>query len=66
MRIYLTSLISGGLMLAAIVAVIILHGGWEAAVAGFAILAATVWFGCFLVMLVREEGETAALPPHPV
>jgi hypothetical protein len=66
MRIYLTSLISGGLMLAAIVTVIILNGGWEAAAAGFAILAATVWFGCFLLMLVREDGETAGRPPHAV
>jgi hypothetical protein len=66
MRIYLTSLISTGLMLAAIVAVLVLNGGWEAAAAGFAIVAAAVWLGCFLVMLVREDGGTAGRRPHAV
>ena len=55
MRTYLASIISSGVMLLAIAAAVILTGGWEAAAAAIAILAATVWVGCFLVILVGED-----------
>jgi hypothetical protein len=66
MFIYLTSLISAGLLLAAIVATLILTGGWEAAAAGLAVVAATVWLSCFVVMLAAEDGAPGGRGPHAV
>jgi hypothetical protein len=52
-------------MLAAIVAVIIVKGGWEAAASGLGVVAASVLLGCLLVMLAREDGAPARRRPHP-
>jgi hypothetical protein len=66
MFIYLTSLISSALLLVAVAAVLILNGGWEAAAAGLAIVAATVWLGCFVVMLASADGAPGGHGPHAV
>jgi uncharacterized membrane protein len=66
MFIYLSSLFSSGLLLAALPAVLILNGGWEAAAAGLAIGAATVLLGCFVVMLAGEDRAPGGHGPRAV
>ncbi|HEY6778238.1 MAG TPA: hypothetical protein VI122_17160 [Thermoleophilaceae bacterium] len=66
MFVYLTSLFSSGLLLAALAAVLILNGGWEAAAAGLAIGAATVLLGCFVVMLAGEDRAPGGHGPRAV
>ena len=63
---YLGMLISSGTLIAAFAAVLILTGGWEAAAAGVAVLAAAVWLGCFVAMLARKDAAPRARGPRAV
>jgi hypothetical protein len=63
---YLGMLISSGTSIAAFAAVLILSGGWEAAAAGVAVLAATVWLGCFVVMLAGKDSAPRGRSPRAV
>jgi hypothetical protein len=66
MRTYLGMIISSGTLIAAFAAVLILTGGWEAAAAGVAVLAASAWLGCFVVMLAGKDAAPRGRGPRAV
>jgi hypothetical protein len=63
---YLAFLLSSGAVLAAFVAVLVVGGGWEAAVAGIGVAAGTVWLACFVSMVAGEDATPRGRGPRAV
>jgi hypothetical protein len=47
---------ASAVVVAAAVAMIVLHSGWEAVAAAVVMVAGTAWLGCFIALLVMGEG----------
>ena len=57
MRTYITFLVSAGGVVAGLLAVLILHGGWDAAAAGLDVLCGTAFLVSLIVLLARGESQ---------
>jgi hypothetical protein len=49
-RSYVAFIVSAGLLLASLAVVLVVHGGWEAAAAGFALVIGPLFVGSFIVL----------------
>jgi hypothetical protein len=59
---FLFLLTSAAVLLGAVAATIVLHGGWEAAAAGIAVVAGMTCLATFVVLLTEADG--APRGPH--
>jgi hypothetical protein len=62
MRTYVAFLVSAGLTIAALAAVILLHGGWEAGAAALALMAGLAFLVTLIALLTVGEGPSSPGP----
>ena len=66
MHTYLALLLSSGSLVAAVVAVLLVSGGWEAAAAGIGVVAGTVWLVCFVIIVAGKDAMPGGRGPRAV
>ena len=57
MRTYMTLLISAGGVVAGLIAVILVHGGWDAVAAGLDVMCGAAFLISLIVLLARGDSQ---------